>query len=293
MKRLGISTSLVDNTETYTTKDKTEYNNYNCVIVDSLLRYKTTCFKIFVLDHLDLGTCSKLHETLKVPLNAIDLVSRSVSFKPDCPKNHGICYTGEMSSFVDEYGDQRVYDAMIIDLCCAWKEDVAELVTSILQKQMLCDLSVVSFTFSNRRKTDLFKGNKIKARQDLQILFDTHGYHLQWWIEHEDGTMYSLYGKCIHKKGALGVKKPMLECGDATNWLMLNPLQHKSFKKMKTTSTWTCNKGHELIYEKSPKKGSYKKWNFWTCDNCYKDYSLTRLHLRCDACWYDLCDNCK
>jgi hypothetical protein len=293
MKRLGISTSLIDKKETYTIKDKTKYNHNNCIIVDSLLRYKKTCYKVLVLDHLDLGTSTSLHETLGIPLFAIDLVSRSVSFKPDHPKNHGLCYTGQMSSFIDEYGDKRVYDAMILDFCCVWKKDILALVTCMLQKQMLCDLSVVSFTFSNRYKTDVFKGNKIQARYDLHCLFDAHGYHLQWWMEHEDGLMYSLYGKCIHKKGALDHRKPKMEFGDASNWLMLNPLQYNKVKKRKKITTWTCDKGHDLVFEKSPKEGSYKFWNFWSCDNCFEDFPLKEAHLRCNLCCYDLCANCK
>ncbi len=293
MKRFGIETSLVDPRETYTVKDKRDYNHLNCVLVDSLLRYFTTCFKILILDHLDLGTTTALHEILNLPLRALDLVSKSVSFKTKTPHKFGILYTGELASFVKEFGDLRVYDAMILDFCCAWDDKVEKLLRIILEKRMLCNMAVVSFTFSYRKACEHYKQNKLDAKSGIYKLFDEYGYQLDWCGEHEDGTMFSLFGKCIYKVEAMSSRMPKLACGDASNWLAIHPSIHQSFqKRSKKNAGWECSKGHVLKSGKSPLAGCYAKWESWSCDNCDEVFDLSVKHMRCDKCCYDLCENC-
>lgn len=113
-------------------------------------------------------------------------------------------------------------------------------------------------------------------------------------MEHEDGSMFSLYGKCIYTEEALSYKvSKNAEYGDASNWLMLNPLQHDELFK-KRRKGWTCNKGHKLVPGKAPSAGVYvSNWHTWCCDNCYEYFPLSESHLRCDKCCYDLCANCK
>ena len=291
--RLGITTQLVVNKrERYVVKDKNVYNAYNCVMVDSLKELLgTTCYKVLLLDHLDLGTTTALHDVSNVPLTAMDIVSSSVLFKVDKPKKHGLCYTGELSEFVELYGDKRVYDVMVLDFCCVWKQDIAELVTQMLEKKMLKNLAIVSFTFSSRQKTSCFKGNKISARDDLYKLFSEHGYHLQWWIEHEDGTMFSLYGKCIYTKEALSYTNAKKL--DASRWLMTHPQQQTKKKKIKLSlpNDWTCEKGHELEFLNGDKRR--REESQWGCDNCKVIFSNRASRYHCEKCIYDLCENCK
>ena len=74
--RLGIHTQLVNKRERYVIKDKKLYNAYNCVMVDSLTQVLgTTCYKVLLLDHLDLGTTTALYDFANVPLTAMDIVS--------------------------------------------------------------------------------------------------------------------------------------------------------------------------------------------------------------------------
>lgn len=181
MEVLGIKTSLINKRERYVVKDKTDYNKLNCILVDSLIRFRTTCYKILLLDHLDLGTTTALHTTLGVPLSAMDIISSSVAFEPKRPKNHGLFYSGQLSTFVDEHAETRVYDAAILDFCCVWKPEVADILYTMLENRMLADMSVVSFTFSNRdntHPTEFLKENKMQARKDLYKIFGSYRYHL-------------------------------------------------------------------------------------------------------------------
>jgi len=292
--RLGIHTQLVNKRERYVIKDKKVYNAYNCVMVDSLTQVLgTTCYKVLLLDHLDLGTTTALYDFANVPLTAMDIVSSSVLFKVNDQKKHGLRHTGELSEFVDIYGETRVYDAFILDFCCVWKESIAELVDRMLGKKMLKNMAIVSFTFSGRLKTNIFKGNKISARDGLYDLFRKNGYHLQWWFEHEEGTMFSLYGKCIYTKEALSYSNAKKM--DASRWLMTHPQHHQEEiekKKKMRSDNWTCRRGHELDFLVGS-RGRKKTSCQWSCDNCKCIFTDQKSRYHCDTCIYDLCENCK
>jgi hypothetical protein len=154
---------------------------------------------------------------------------------------------------------------------------------------MLCDESVVSFTFCGRVKTreSLYRHfNKLQTQHDLYMLFYRRGYMIRWTMEHEDGVMYSLYGKCIRLREALSYGLKHQPGQDPSNWLNSEIIQKKRLKKI---HQWTCFKGHEL------KMGfrNVKNDPIWSCNNCNVNYDEMLKHLRCEKCDYDLCNECN
>jgi hypothetical protein len=282
---MRVSTQIIDKDEVYSLKDKTIYNEKNCALIHDLIKDRSHVYKILILDAADLGTSNKLIE-MGVFEPSIDLVSRGVKFIPHGP--HGLFYTGELSDFIELYGNSRVYDAMVLDFCCTWNNEIASTIDAILKSEMLCDESVVSFTFCGRVKTresQYRHFNKLQTQHDLYMLFYRRGYMIRWTMEHEDGVMYSLYGKCIHLKKALSYSRNYKAGQDPSNWLNREVIQKK--KKMKRIHQWTCVRGHDL------EMGFRLKDPIWSCDNCNENYHKDEEHLRCEKCDYDLCQECN